>query len=56
MITRGLARILFGSALVVTAPRISRSARGARGYRILLRGVGYARAPLGSAVLEYKRR
>ncbi|APF35086.1 glycosyltransferase family 2 protein [Microbacterium paludicola] len=52
---RGGVRVLAGAGAVVTSPGVNRSARAARGYRTLLRGVGFLRAALNRDVLEYKR-
>lgn len=51
----GTARVLAGAASVVLSPGVNRSARAARGYRTMLRGVGFVRAALNRDVLEYRR-
>ena len=51
----GALRIAGGTLGMVTGLNPNRSRRAARGYRTMLRGIGYLRAVVGNDVLEYKR-
>lgn len=51
----GLARVAVGAFGMVSAPRLSRRARGARSFRLLLRGVGVLGACIRRPVQEYAR-
>jgi glycosyltransferase involved in cell wall biosynthesis len=51
----GLLRIIAGLLALASAPRITLNARGAMGYKRLLRGIGFVGVAVGLYVREYKR-
>ncbi|WFR68061.1 glycosyltransferase family A protein [Curtobacterium flaccumfaciens] len=55
LVVGGVARVLTGAAGVLSAPRIVRQARGARAFRVMLRGVGVLGACVQRPVREYAR-
>lgn len=55
LVAGGLARVAAGAVGVLSAPRIAHQARGARAFRVLLRGVGVLGACVQRPVREYAR-
>lgn len=55
LVAGGVVRVLLGAVLVVSAPAVDRQVRGARGLRVLLRGLGVLGACLRRPVEEYAR-
>lgn len=55
IVAGGLARCAVGGLAILSSPVVSRQARGAKGLRVLLRGVGYLGVALNAVVKEYTR-